>query len=184
MKQSLHVKSIRSRPRLKAYSYHKKEEVEEIMQQLLEKNPDLGGFVGKLGSVIRVRKEKTKYWSPQLSLKLEYNEDRSDVLELRGIFGPRPSVWTFFMFLYGFAGALALTVGIYGAVEMALKIGSFWIWSLPVSFLIAALTYAAARYGQYLSRNQLERLHQFVDEIYKQGDFYDHLPKSLSNQNS
>ncbi len=176
MKDRVHIKSIRSRPRFKVYSTRSKENVEELIRKHLDLNHSLGGYCNTLQAMIRVRKEKTKYWSPQLQLRLEHHEDHPEILEMRGVLGPRSNVWTLFMFLYGFAGALALTVGIYGLVELMLGIGNLWIWSLLVSFLIAALTYSAAKYGQYLSRDQLEELHQLVDDIYAEGDFYQENP--------
>ncbi|WP_068598339.1 hypothetical protein ACF3NR_10325 [Vaginella massiliensis] len=174
----VHIKSIRSRPRFKVFSTRSKKVVEELIRKHLAFNPDLGGYCNDLQAIIRVRKEKNKYWSPQLQLKLEPNEDDQQVLEMRGVLGPRPSIWTFFMFSYGFAGALTLTVGIYGLVEWMLGMGNFWIWSLVLSALITALTYAAAKYGQHLSKDQLERLHQFIDDIYAEGGFSHHHPKN------
>lgn len=177
MAHKVHIKSIRSRPRFKVYSTRKKEEIEDLIRKHLNANKDLGGYCNHLQAMVRVRKEKTKYWSPQLQLRLEPNEDYPEIIEMRGVLGPRSSIWTFFMFLYGFAGALALTVGIYGIVELMLDIGNFWIWSLAVAALLALFTYLAAKYGQHLSKEQIERLHLYVDEIYAEGGFYHKNPK-------
>ena len=47
---------------------------------------------------IKIPKAKQHYWSPQLDLEIQSFEEGKSVL--RGLFGPKPSVWTLFMFLH------------------------------------------------------------------------------------
>jgi len=47
--------------------------------------------------VIDVPKEEEHFWSPQLHVEIEEEGDKTFV---RGILGPRPKIWTFFMFLH------------------------------------------------------------------------------------
>ena len=46
--------------------------------------------------VIDVPKEEEHFWSPQLHVEIEEEGDKTIV---KGILGPRPKIWTFFMFL-------------------------------------------------------------------------------------
>ena len=41
---------------------------------------------------------KRKYWTPHLHLELEPKND--SVTHIRGLYGPDPTLWTFFMFLH------------------------------------------------------------------------------------
>src|SRR5690625_7851659 len=66
------------------------------------------GFANNEMAELQLYKDSEKYWSPQLQIRIEENEENSDFLEIRGVFGPRSSVWTFFMFLYGLGGAIKI----------------------------------------------------------------------------
>jgi len=47
--------------------------------------------------VIDVPEEEEHFWSPQLHVEIEEEGDKTIV---KGILGPRPKIWTFFMFLH------------------------------------------------------------------------------------
>ena len=47
------------------------------------------------------------FWSPQLHIEVEKNE--ADGTVVRGLFGPKPQIWTMFMFIH-FAVAVAFIV--------------------------------------------------------------------------
>ncbi len=58
--------------------------------------------------VIDVPKKEDHFWSPQLHIEVEKDEESSDTV-VRGLFGPKPQVWTLFMFIH-FAVAVAFMV--------------------------------------------------------------------------
>lgn len=47
---------------------------------------------------INVVETKKEYWSPHLHLEFEKTSDNET--HIRGLFGPEPTLWTFFMFLH------------------------------------------------------------------------------------
>ncbi|HLF51137.1 hypothetical protein [Flavobacterium sp.] len=54
---------------------------------------------------------KKEYWSPHLHLELE--EKSENETHIRGLFGPEPTLWTFFMFLHFIiAGVFVIFTGI------------------------------------------------------------------------
>jgi Na+/melibiose symporter-like transporter len=57
--------------------------------------------------VIDVPKDEDHFWSPQLHIEVESNEENKTIV--KGLFGPKPQVWTFFMFIH-FAVAIAFIV--------------------------------------------------------------------------
>ncbi|MBT8385277.1 MAG: GTP-binding protein [Bacteroidia bacterium] len=57
--------------------------------------------------VIDVPKDEDHFWSPQLHIEVESNEENKTIV--KGLFGPKPQVWTFFMFIH-FAVAVAFIV--------------------------------------------------------------------------
>lgn len=56
--------------------------------------------------VIDVPKEEEHFWSPQLHIEVE---KEGDLTVVKGILGPKPKIWTFFMFLH-FIVAIAFFV--------------------------------------------------------------------------
>lgn len=57
--------------------------------------------------VIDVPKKEDHFWSPQLHVEVEKDDENTTIV--RGLFGPKPQVWTFFMFIH-FAVAVAFIV--------------------------------------------------------------------------
>ena len=57
--------------------------------------------------VIDVPKKEDHFWSPQLHIEVEKDDENTAIV--RGLFGPKPQVWTFFMFIH-FAVAVAFIV--------------------------------------------------------------------------
>jgi len=57
--------------------------------------------------VIDVPKDEDHFWSPQLHIEVESNEENKTII--KGLFGPKPQIWTFFMFIH-FAVAVAFIV--------------------------------------------------------------------------
>jgi hypothetical protein len=52
---------------------------------------------------------KRKYWTPHLHLELEPKNDSET--HIRGLFGPDPTLWTFFMFLHFIIAGLFFIFG-------------------------------------------------------------------------
>ena len=53
---------------------------------------------------VKFRKAETTFWTPQLHLELSSFEE--GVSNIRGVFGPNPTLWTFFMFLHFGVGTI------------------------------------------------------------------------------
>ena len=100
------------------------------------------------------------FWSPQLSLDLEATASGTTV---RGIYAPRPSVWTMFMAMYAFA-AFGGTIGlVFGSSQWSLGMDATALWALPAALSLAAFTYGLALVGQWLSRDQIAALRSFTE---------------------
>ncbi|MCB0291751.1 MAG: hypothetical protein KDH97_15965, partial [Calditrichaeota bacterium] len=91
-------------------------------------------------------------------------EEHSDGAVLRGLFGPKPNVWTLFMGMYlaiGFSGTTGL---MFGLSQWSLGMPPLLLWSVPAALLAGAAVYGLALYGQRLSQEHMYVLRQFVDE--------------------
>lgn len=166
MKNEIAIKSIRNRPRFKINTQMQPEVFTSKIRMHLENHREvLTGTVHSEEAIIRLRKDDDKYWAPQLQIRIEKSNEKEKGFEIRGVFGPSPSVWTFFLFLYGMGGGIILTVGIYGWVELALGIGEIWVWSNLVGFLLILSSFIAAQIGQSLSKEHLTVLRDFIERV-------------------
>ena len=62
---------------------------------------------------------KRKYWSPHLHLELEAKGETET--HIRGLFGPDPTLWTFFMFLHFIIAGVFLIFGAMTYSDYVLK---------------------------------------------------------------
>lgn len=155
---------IRTRPRFKMYTQLSKEEYAENLKIYLAKHKEeFSGNINKEMATICVETEYDNYWKPRLSLRIE-TEDGMTVI--RGVFGPSSAVWTFFMFLYFFFSISWMTFFTMYYVEKQIKSNEY-PWALPASFMMLfciVLTYAAAKFGQYKGKQEMQKLRQFAEE--------------------
>ena len=77
MSQKVPIKSLLSRPRFKVYTHLSKQEFIELIKKHLQQNTsEIGGYANEEVTMVRVRKDKDKYWHPQLQIRIEEDEDR------------------------------------------------------------------------------------------------------------
>jgi hypothetical protein len=99
------------------------------------------------------------YWSPQLDLNLEKYEKGTLI---RGLLGPRPNVWTVFMFfnaIAGFAGILGLIIG-FG--QWSMENTPYAIWLIPFSVALFLAVYYVGKAGKKIAHDQSVELHAFL----------------------
>jgi len=155
---------IRNRPRFKMYTHLSKESYAENLKKYLAAHKD--EFTGNINTeiaTISVLTEEDNFWKPCLALRTEIDKE---ITVVRGVFGPSPAVWTFFMFLYFLFSILWMTFFSMYYVEK--EIGSNeYPWALAASFAMLFLiagTYTAARIGQIKAKKQMTKLRKFAEE--------------------
>lgn len=166
MKNEIEINAIRIRPRFKIRAEMTPEEFSSKLGiHLKNRKKVLGGYANPEICLIRLRQDKEKFWAPQLQIRIEKNEELPGYITIRGLFGPRPSVWTLFMFSYGLGGMIILTTGIYGWIELALGIGNFWVWTNLLGFILIAGPYVSAKIGQRIARSHMDVLRTFIERV-------------------
>lgn len=70
------------------------------------KKSDCRGILVDQHIFMSVPKKDEHFWSPQLHL--EFISKENNTTEMKGLFGPKPQVWTFFMFIHFVVGVLFL----------------------------------------------------------------------------
>jgi hypothetical protein len=105
--------------------------------------------------------EEQHYWSPQLSLSLEPTEEGC---LLRGLYGPRPEVWTMFVFFYAIIGLAATIIAIIGFSNMSLGKSGMVLWLLPLLIGLFLTLYLTAYFGKRMGQDQMVTLHRFLEQ--------------------
>lgn len=111
---------------------------------------------------IRIPKHKQHFWSPQLHFEV-YKVPQQPTL-LKGLFGPKPAVWTLFMFLHFIVGTLFIGAGIWMYSSITLKT-SFIVplVSLLILFILWFALYFSGRLGREAGKKEMKVLHYFMN---------------------
>lgn len=109
---------------------------------------------------IRIPKKDQHFWSPQLHLEIYYVDERP---KLKGLFGPSPTVWTFFMFAHFIVATAFTGAGIWMYVNMSL--GDDYLYAIIVMILLFItwfVLYFAGRLGREAGKKEMQDLYRFM----------------------
>ncbi len=138
--------------------------IEELMKKLKSRLSQ--GDAPCIGEVIhghatlKIPKKDQHYWSPQLGLTFEKTEEGTLI---RGLYGPRPEVWTMFVLFYSVIGFAVMVISVFGFSSWSLGKSVEFLWSVPVLILIFLSLYLVANQGKKLGKEQIHILHHFFE---------------------
>jgi len=111
--------------------------------------------------VIDVPKDENHFWSPQLNIEIEKAEQNKTVV--KGLFGPKPQVWTLFMFFHFAAAVAFIGFAVMAYVQWTLKIDHSFalmmVIALPVLWFVM---YFLGRWGKSTGHKQMDELYKFM----------------------
>ncbi|MCF6213533.1 MAG: GTP-binding protein [Flavobacteriaceae bacterium] len=111
--------------------------------------------------VVDIPEEDNHFWSPQLHLEIE--KETAETVLLRGHFGPKPQVWTFFMFLH-FAVALSFFV-FFVIAYSNYTLNKDYAFALTMCVVLPIIWigfYIAGQLGKKKGHTQMQDLHDFL----------------------
>jgi len=144
---------------------------EESHQNLIEKFKDISknktckfGIVISDGHVIiDIPVEENHFWSPQLNIEIEQFEGHKSIV--KGLFGPKPQVWTMFMFIHFAMAFIFIGSSIMAYVQWTLKsdykVALITTLALPILWIVM---YFLGRLGKKTGHKQMDELHDFMIE--------------------
>jgi len=146
-----------------------KERKEDILAQFKHSlSQEKGDFISKVVDhhiVIDVPREKEHFWSPQLHVEVE---NEADYTIVKGVMGPKPKIWTFFIFLH-FAVAIAFFVFFvifYSRWSLNQDYTFSMIMCLVMPIVWVAL-YFTGQLGKKFGYDQMVELHDILIEALK-----------------
>jgi hypothetical protein len=110
---------------------------------------------------LHVLEEDSHYWSPRLSLSLEYVSDNST--RVIGTYGPHTDVWSAFLYGYMLIGLIGIFSGLLGVCQFWLKMPAWGLWVAFLMLLICIGMYLLAQFGQKIGAQQTYLLHQIYE---------------------
>ena len=138
--------------------------LERIKELLAATPPHITGKTVGHHVILDIVGEEVHYWSPQLNFRVEDDEDAPGRAIVAGLIGPRPAVWTLFMFVYFSIGVIGFFLTSYGISRYMVEDSSLAIYGLPLAAIIMLTAYQAGRFGERLGSDQVDMLKQFVRE--------------------
>ena len=113
---------------------------------------------------IKFPKEKQNFWTPQLHLEVIFIDQ--DKCTLHGLFGPRPAIWTLFMFLHFVVAGLFIGFAIWTYVNWKLDADfTLQLFGTIMMVLFWWVLYFAGRLGRHAGKGEMVQLHNFLYEI-------------------
>lgn len=101
------------------------------------------------------------FWSPQLHIELIEKEGGGATV--KGLFGPKPNVWTLFMFLHFLVGGAFVSfvamLYIRHSLDQPIALPVVMTIALPIVWI---LLYVFGRLGRDTGKKQMKELHQLL----------------------
>lgn len=155
------------RPRFSEEVSLKKETALEHFKTQLEASETVVASIWEHHIVLKIPQDEQHFWSPQLTVSFEEIDAGT---QIRGLCGPRPSVWMMFVFFYFILGFTGVMVMIMGFAQMNLGLPAGILWLLPAIGVLTLMVFLTARMGQKLAKEEMERLFKFYQEtLHSQG---------------
>ncbi len=112
---------------------------------------------------IKYNGQNTHFWSPRLHL--EITETHAETCTLYGIFGPNPTLWTFFMFLHFGVATLFIVCGVWAYSSAALhKPYGLQLGFMAVTVILWFVLYFLGRMGRHKGKPQMQGLYDFMGQ--------------------
>jgi hypothetical protein len=157
------MQTVRLRPRSRyTLKLPQQEVLNRIDEQLKKRKFPLTGIVVQEHAFIRISEKDQHYWSPEMHVWVREEENESIIYS---VIGPKPKIWTMFIFFYTIILVLIFFGGSYGFIQLILGIKADFIWSIPIGLMALTLVYGAAYLGQHKGKEQMEILKKFFDEV-------------------
>ncbi|WMI64190.1 GTP-binding protein [Aestuariibaculum sp. YM273] len=119
---------------------------------------------------IKYPKHKQHFWSPQLHLEIHELTEKTS--EIKGLFGPNPTVWTFFMFVHFFLAGAFIALGIWAYSNWVIKTSIFpQLSGIAIILTIWVGLYIAGTFGKMASKDDMIALKNFMDNTLNQNYF-------------
>lgn len=118
---------------------------------------------------IRIPKSRSHFWSPELHLEIHENDSMQKGLLLKGLYGPKSTVWTMFMFFHFVVAGLFISSSIWLYTRFALNDAlRAPVIVMILMVLIWIVLYISGRIGRKTGADQMAELDRFLNTLIKE----------------
>lgn len=143
------------------------EVMDSILKKLKQPSDVINGSILINHAYLKIHENKQHYWSPELHISVE--ETKNGTL-VRGVAGPKPKIWTMFMFFYTAVIVLFIFGSAMGVSQWSLNMDAPWLWSMPAAIAAWLIIFGAAKYGQHKGSDQLLLLNTYMYDAIAEGE--------------
>lgn len=159
------INKVLLKPRFKMeYDESQKNILAKFKKNFEEKNCEYATKISNNHIFIDVPKKDEHFWSPQLEVEIIENEENGKTI-VKGILGPKPQVWTFFIFLHFIVAVIFIAMFVWFYVNWSLEkdfqIQKYLLITLPI---IWTILYFFGQSGKKLGYRQMVELDNFLME--------------------
>lgn len=152
----------RLRPRFVRLVHGTPQQILELLgQQLADPSRPVQGQVVGRHVQLTVPSAARHLWSPYLDLEVETVPEGA---QLRGLYGPHPSVWTLVVTLYAALAFVAFIGLMFGTAQWSIGQRPIGLWITAAAAVLALIVYVVALIGQRRADTQMRELQAFLDE--------------------
>ncbi len=164
---SENLNKIILKPRFKLELEVDKERVlKKFLKNLDKKDCEYSYKISGNHIFIDVPEKKAHFWSPQLNLEV-VNHDKGSVLN--GLFAPKPTVWTFFMFLHVIIAVCFMVFFVIAYSKWSIGVTNYF--SLGMCIVMVLLwfgLYFSGQIGKVKAKDQMNELRTFITKSLKE----------------
>lgn len=164
--QTHHNNELFLRPRFSIHCEGKRADVlKKVLSNLEKSNSNYRIKVAKSHVFIDVSEKDSYFWSPQLHFQVV---EENGMTKIKGLFGPKPQIWTLFMFVhFGIATAfIGFTMLFYvrNRFDGSVVFPVVMLVTLPILWF---LLYFLGQLGKQKGKQQMDGLKEFLKSILK-----------------
>lgn len=113
---------------------------------------------------IKFDRANNHFWSPQLHLEIDAIDEKNS--KLYGVFGPNPTLWTFFMFLHFGVATAFVILGVWAYSSAALN-KPYKLQLVLMGFMVMLwiVLYIFGRSGKHKGKPQMQELYRFMMNV-------------------
>lgn len=143
------------------YNLSQQKIITKFKENLRHKNCKYCSKIADGHIVIDVPKNEDHFWSPQLNIEIVEGTKESSIV--KGLFGPKPQVWTLFMFIHFVMAFAFIAFSIMAYVQWTLKANnSFALWMVYLLPILWIIMYFLGRLGKKRGHRQMDELFNFM----------------------
>lgn len=156
------------RPRFQLITSGQVEETISRLRDAIDSSPEhIKGRITGGHVTLDIVGPEQHFWSPHVDLRVE-PADTHHQSQISGLIGPRPTVWTLFMFFYFAVLMIGFIISSYGISKWMMNEYSHLIWGFPIALILMGSAFWTSKMGEKLGADQTEELKNVIRKSIKE----------------